>query len=238
MMRKLAAAATVLLAVSVAAPVYAGAGIPKIATLQLDQATATLYNDSPTLLTGKNTLTLEIADLPEGLLVELKLIGPEGQVIPVDLKPLTIVEGPADAHGADSHGEEDAHGAEADAHGEAADSHGQPAADHGSEATDPHNDSPADDHSTAEADDHAVAGYNMRGKVSVPSTGHWKVIVELKDAHGVSASAEAEVDVERGGPSRVYLSLTGLLMGGTAVYSLIERRRQSTREEVSKRNGR
>lgn len=238
MMRKFAAAATLLLAVSVAAPAWASAGLPKLATLQLDKAKATLYNDSPTLLTGSNTLTLEIADLPEGLLVDLKLVGPEGQIIPVDLRPLTITEGPADAHGGDAHAEGDDHAEATDDHSEAADSHDQPADSHGNEVQDSHDEPQLDDHAAAEADDHAAAGYNVRGKVSVPTTGHWKVVVELKDAHGVAASAQAEVEVERGGPSRVYLGFTGLLMGGTAVYSLIERRRQSTRGEVAKQNGR
>lgn len=105
-MRKLAVALAALLAViSMAAPAFASAGLPTIATLKAGDHEVTLYNDSPGLRKGANVLTVEIAGVPHGTHVELELVGPQGQKVPVTLQEVEGIGGHGDSHGGGDHGD-------------------------------------------------------------------------------------------------------------------------------------
>jgi len=99
-MRKLAVALAALLAVVASTgPAFASAGLPTIATLQAGAHEVTLYNDSPGLRKGANVLTVEIAGVPHGTHVELELVGPQGQTVPVALQEVEGLGGHGDSHG-------------------------------------------------------------------------------------------------------------------------------------------
>jgi hypothetical protein len=124
-MRRFALPLALVLGVAGAAPVLAGAGLPKLASLQPGPYRATLHNDSHTLVAGRNTLTVEIARLPEQHQVFLTLVGPAGLQLDVPLRPVLRLDDP-DGHGtADTHASADAH-AESDDHA-TTDSHSVPA---------------------------------------------------------------------------------------------------------------
>ena len=115
-----------------AAPVQAGVGMPEIGSLQIGSYRAHLLNDSAGLRRGTNTLTVHIPDLSGGDDVTLRLHGPGGELIDVQLRPLRVLSGPAGGHAvATASTAAPAHGSPASA-GHA---HGQaPAANAGSDA--------------------------------------------------------------------------------------------------------
>lgn len=61
----------------------------------------------------------------------------------------------------------------------------------------------------------------FRGKAAVPAAGIWKAQLEV---NGVTATDE--IKVVTNGPSRFYLAVTGVTMGGTILYGAIQRRRE------------
>jgi hypothetical protein len=199
-MRRLAYPAAILLLVTSAATAYAGAGLPKLASFTVGTYQLGVHVDSLIPRVGTNVLTVEAASLPHGAQVALKLVGPGGQTVDVPLDPLTVLTGPDGGHGDD-------HGAPA------ADSHGTPANSHGTTA--------ASDHEHA-AESEAL---NARGKVKLDQTGNWTAVLQIHGTPEGDLHAEAPFTVENGGPSRPYLAFTGLLMGGTAFYAAINRRK-------------
>lgn len=232
-MRYIALVSVLIGTLALASPVQAGAGLPKLASFTVGEISATVQNDSPTLKTGTNVLTLQISELPEGYRAELTLVGPAGQSVPVPLKPLVVLEGPAEAHGDDGHGAEESaagHDAPKSAAAAPAKSDGHGGDSHGTPAPAP---AKTDDHESSDGhgDEDALgeAGYNARGKVRLSETGEWKLIFALTDDHGAVTRSEAHVPVEQGGPNRLFLAVTGSLMGGTMIYGAIERRRQHGR---------
>ena len=193
-----------------ASPAFAGAGLPTLASLEAGSYKVQVSNDSPFMHTGSNTLTVAGYDLPEGAKVSLTLTGPGGETVPVPLAHLTVVEGPADAHGAGAEAEQDeADGHEAaatDAHG--GDTHGEAAATEAGHGGDEH-DTPA--------------SYNARGAVRLNTTGEWTARLQIEDANGRKSEATFHFDVDKGGPSRFYLAFTGTLMGGTMLYGAVSK---------------
>src|SRR5919201_1438151 len=98
-MRRFVLPVAVVLAVAGAAPAFADGGLPELANLQVGSFSATLHNDSPTLVTGSNSLTIEVPALPDRHTVNLSLSGPHGQHLDVPLRPLQVIGAPADEHG-------------------------------------------------------------------------------------------------------------------------------------------
>jgi len=248
-MRRLAYPAAILLLVTSAVTAYAGAGLPKLASFTVGTYKVGVHVDSLVPRVGTNVLTVEAASLPHGAQVELKLVGPGGQTVEVPLNPLTVLSGPDGGHGddhgapaADSHGAAaDSHGTTTDSHGTAANSHGTPDNSHGTPA-DSHgtpanshgtpansHGTPSNSHDTAAASDHEHAAeseaLNARGKVKLDQTGNWTAVLQIHGTPEGDLHAEAPFTVENGGPSRPYLAFTGLLMGGTAIYAAINRRK-------------
>ncbi|HWI60521.1 MAG TPA: hypothetical protein VNT75_01645 [Symbiobacteriaceae bacterium] len=82
--------------------------------------------------------------------------------------------------------------------------------DHGSGGGDEH----GDEHSAAAAED--VVWF--RGKAALPADGRWKAQLTVN-----GATATDELNVVKNGPSPYYLAVTGLAMGGTALYSVTQR---------------
>lgn len=219
-MRRLAYPAAVLLLLASTSTAYAGAGPPKLAEFDTGSYQATVYNDSHIAQLGSNMVTVEIHGLPPGAHASLKLVSPKGQTVSVPLNPLTVLSG-SEGHG----GSEDAgHGAESDGHGTTA---APKADDHGTK-TDAHG-TKADAHGAAEADAHDTestdgAGFNARGRVRLDQIGEWTAILEIDGVPEGKLTARAPFTVERGGPNQIFLSVAGLLMGGTMIYGAINRR--------------
>ena len=133
-MHRLAAPLAALLVVAATTPAFAGGGLPLIASVRAGPFEAALHNDSPTLTTGPNLISVELASLPADHVVSLRLDGPRGEAIAVPLSKVTVLDGPEDAHG----GAEGAHGKDAPTeHGAAS------AADDGGMATMSHGTQPA-----------------------------------------------------------------------------------------------
>jgi hypothetical protein len=202
-------------------------------TTDLGKYQVEISGDPPTLRTGTNTLTIAISNFPVDAPLTLNAVGPAGQVVNVPLKPLTILTGPeddmsgmegmADMPGMSHSSSHDAPAATQDAHssGHAAQPATQDAHSSGHAAAAPAAPAPA-----ASSHEHATASYNVRGKVAINQSGTWKLVLEGKDEHGAAIKAEAAVNAEYGGPNRVYLGFTGLLMFGSIAYGAVNRRRQ------------
>jgi hypothetical protein len=91
--------AAVVLTVAASAPsALADGGLPELASVQAGPFTAGLYNNAPTLVTGSNTLTVQIPALPDHHAVTLSLDGPHGQQLDVSLRPVQTLDGPPDMH--------------------------------------------------------------------------------------------------------------------------------------------
>lgn len=223
MRRKIAITFALMLALGAPATVSASAGLPKLAGLELSTYHAQIFGDSPSLHTGTNTITIAISDFPADTALTLTVLGPSGQVVNVPLSPLTVLSGPTDSHdqSATAHPSTGARGM----------SHmnGTPSSGHGS-ATENHtglsHDAPAP--TGHGGDDHEQASFNVRGKAVITEPGAWRFVLDAQDHHGETLKAEASVDAEQGGPSRVYLGVTGLIMAGSITYGAVNRRRQPT----------
>jgi hypothetical protein len=156
-----------------AAPVFAGGGLPKLGTIQAGPYQAALHNDSPTLVTGANTLTVALAALPDGTTVSLYLDGPNGESIDVPLKPVRVLGGPDAGHG----GEEDSHAAGADAHTDSDAAHDD---DHGA--------STAAGHSPKETDAHGTVGTGSGHTSPGVRDSHAAPVPALTTGHGQSSA--------------------------------------------------
>ena len=107
-----------LLALTASAPVLAGPGLPTVARLDVGPYKVSLLNDSPSFITGSNTVTVVVPGLEPEAAVSLQFVSPEGQMVKVPLEHLVVLSGPDGGHGAgDHHGAEDDHG-EAGGHGD------------------------------------------------------------------------------------------------------------------------
>ena len=228
-----------LLAVAGAIPVLADGGLPEIANLDAGPFTATLHNDAPTLMTGSNTLTLEIPALPDRHAVSLSLAGPRGERLDVPLRPLQVLDGPSDAH---SVGHGDTHAA---AQTDAASGRAVSGMDHAAPGTS--HDMPGMAHDmgamgqAAPGDGQQVeplhdassgppAGgvtHRARGSVSVPESGTWRARLVIRKDAGASFVAEATLKAEDSGPNAFYLAGTGLLISGFLLYGATQRRRHA-----------
>lgn len=224
-MRRLAYPAAILLLLASATVANAGAGLPKLATLEAGGYKAAVHIDSQVPHVGTNVLTIESSSLPGGAHVELSLIGPDGQTVSVPLKPLVVLTGPEGGHGGEA---ADSHAAPtADSHAApAADSHG---ADHAAPKTDSHGTASDGHGAAAESNAHggestAAAGYNARGKAQLNQTGHWTAVLVIDGVPEGKLTAKAPFEVEQGGPNRIFLAFSGLLMGGTMIYGAVNRR--------------
>ncbi|TAK22702.1 MAG: hypothetical protein EPO26_10590 [Chloroflexota bacterium] len=113
-MRKAALSLAATLAVAWVSPIFAGAGLPRLGDLRAGPYAATLSNDSPTLVVGRNTLTLELPPEIGTRTVRLALLGPHGQTLIVPLRPVAVLGRAGDTNGG-----------EADSHSEAKADHGQ-----------------------------------------------------------------------------------------------------------------
>lgn len=195
-MRRTAVAIAALLLAAGTTPAFAGAGLPKVASIEVGPHRASLHNDSPSLLTGTNTLTVEIADLAADHRVSLTLVGPRGEQIGVPLSTVIVLAGPGGGHG----GGEDSHAAApADDHVAGSDDHAVKPDDHATAVGDPHG--ATDGHGTTTAvapvakDGHGVpiAPVQVKGAPAADAHGTRPTAVEphgatAKDDHGTSAS--------------------------------------------------
>ena len=102
-MRRFVLPVAVVLAVAGAAPAFADGGLPELANLHVGSFTAALHNDSPTLVTGSNSLTVEVPALPDRHAVSLSLSGPHGQRLDVPLRAVQVLDGAADEHSGHTH---------------------------------------------------------------------------------------------------------------------------------------
>ena len=234
----LASLIAILLAIG-ASTVFAGGGLPQVGQIQVGPYAAALHNDSPTLITGANALTVEIPDLPAGSRVSLSLDGPDGTSVVVPLKTVRVLGGHSDG----GHGGGDAQNAEkTDDHG------GKASAGHGAAQTgDSHSAADSGGHGAAvvtlpripgmpkQADHpHETATFLARGTVKIPSTGTWMARLVVLDEHGTIYAGEASLDAERGGPNRLYIGVVGSLMVGALVYGAAHRLRRPTRAAKAK----
>jgi hypothetical protein len=241
-MRRIALSATLLLVLTAATPAFAGGGLPKIASLQVGSNQVAVHGDSPSLHKGTNVLTVEIAELSPGQTVNLYLKGPAGQSVTVPLSDLVVLSGPAGGHGDGGHeSAPTGHETTAAGHDMSAAGHDMSAAGHDMSAAG-HDMSAAGHDMSAAGHDMSAAGHDMsaaghdtaatatayaaRGKADLNATGSWHLVVEIT-GHDQKEAAEAHVEVVQGGPNGAYLGFTGLLMGGTFIYGVVQRRREN-----------
>lgn len=79
-------------------------GLPDVAAVPVGPYVVTVLNDSPTLVTGHNTITVQVEDLPAGSRVALRLDGPAGKTVDVPLGPVWLVDGAGPGHDVAVHG--------------------------------------------------------------------------------------------------------------------------------------
>lgn len=219
-MRYLALAAALLFTLTVSSPAQAGAALPRLATVMLGDHEVRILNDSPFLQTGRNTLTVELYGLPENHQVKVTLAGPAGEQIRVPLQKVHVLAGVAGGHGDGGHG----NGGHGDDHGggQVVTTKGE----HGTSVSGGHDD---------DEDLSAEEMYLSRGRVVVKSVGEWTLLVEITDDHGDSLSGHVVIEAVPGGPNRIAVGLSGLLMGGTFLYGFMKRRTVGSVREVTNR---
>ena len=205
-MRKTVLGLAGVLALAVVGGASATGGLPRLGQLQVGPYSVTLYNDSPTLVTGRNVLTLELpGDAADT--AHIDFVGPDGRARAVRLQRVSIFGGAADAHG--------------DAMGD------MPGMDHGAPAADPHAGHGASPLQLEPVQPwiQATPPVTVRGAVELSPAGIWTVRVSLGGPGGESYSAETVLDATDGSPSRVYLLLTGTVIVAALVVGTIARRR-------------
>ena len=179
-------------------------GLPELASLQVGPFLATVHNDAPTLVTGANTLTVEVPMLvAEAHTVGLILEGPRGERLEVPLRSVQVLGGPDDEHTGHA-------GLSAPATHvyEPGMSHDMPGMVH-------------------EAIPAGSPTFVARGSVSVPEPGDWQARLVVGQVGGERFAAEARLVAQDGGPSPLYLAGTGSVMGGFLLFGAVQRRRQS-----------
>jgi hypothetical protein len=86
-----------------------------------------------------------------------------------------------------------------------------------------------DGHATGAPARQDVIGFTGRGLARLDATGAWTATVRIRDASGQALLASAQVNVVDGGPNPLYLATTGLLIGGSLLFGMIQRRRELVR---------
>jgi hypothetical protein len=71
----------------------ASGGLPLLCDLQAGPYSVALHNDSPSLVVGRNTLTLELPAEAEGRDIQLSLVGAGGEILTVGLHRVTVLGG-------------------------------------------------------------------------------------------------------------------------------------------------
>lgn len=71
----------------------ASGGLPLLCDLQAGPYSVALHNDSPSLVVGRNTLTLELPAEAEGRDIQLSLVGAGGKILTVGLHRVTVLGG-------------------------------------------------------------------------------------------------------------------------------------------------
>lgn len=71
----------------------ASSGLPLLCDMQAGPYDIALHNDSPSLVVGRNVLTLELPPEAEGRDIQFSLLGPKGETVPVSLRRVTVVGG-------------------------------------------------------------------------------------------------------------------------------------------------
>lgn len=243
-MHRLAIPAAIALLLTSTIPAWAGGGLPTLADLTVGPFRTILRNDSSTLAIGANRLTVEAPSLPADHQVSLWLIGPHGQRVTVPLRaPITL--------GAASHGHDaeptglhtgdprtagpnfsgarrpttpatsdhaasttGGHGA---SHGSVAGASPPPAAARPS--------SPAAANGEVDDPDHAH-GFLGYGVARVDVAGVWLAQFEIRDPQGRALSAATRLDAVDTSPNPVYLGASGLVIGGSLLMGVLQRRRR------------
>jgi hypothetical protein len=233
-MRRITLPTAALLVLLSASPALASAGLPKIASLQLGPHQAAIHNDSQSARIGSNTITVEVTDVPAGHSVHLHFVGPNGEVLEPTLRPLQVLTGPADAHGGHESSTSEHASATAD-HTQTSTGHGHEMSGHTASGHDaapaPAPAAPADQHADQHATGHDTAGqgatFTTRTNVTFPEGGTWKAILAIGADHGDTLQAEAPFEVTYGGPNRVFVASSGLIIIGSILYGALNKRRQS-----------
>lgn len=180
-MRRFALPFAAALAVTVvgAMPALAGGGLPEIGSLQAGPFAATLHNDSPTMVSGRNTLTVGILSLPDHFAVSLSLTGPQGQHLDVPLRPVLVLDAG------------DEHGSESDSHGSGDHQAAPELGGHGTGAQIPEG---ADHRAQLETAEHGAGGHGEQTSdhQAEPSAGGHEASME--GMHGAPPAPRAAVD--------------------------------------------
>jgi hypothetical protein len=220
-MRLLTLPLSALFLVGSAASAFAHGGLPHLAAVPAGPHLITVQVDSRTLVTGRNTLTLEVPTLPADQTVTVTLHGPRGEVVAVPFRPLVVLDGAADTHAVPDAGPP-AGAPTGMGHGSGDSAHGAHAA--GAESPPAPAASPALSLTGAQAG--AVPeGLLARGSVWIPSAGRWHVEVLVQHGEHLLYATETIVDAEEGGPSPLYLAVTGATIGGFLLFGIVQRQR-------------
>ncbi len=231
-MRVIATLFLLLLAPAAARPAFASGGLPMLGMIDAGPYRAALHNDSPTLVTGANAITVQIDALPEGSTVRLMFDGAANTSIDVPLTNVLVVGGFGGSHGIAAH--DQGHGGIAghgDAHapavgspvpGVAIDARGLvvPAA-------------PGAPALVAGQHEDGSRPFQARGVVTLPRAGMWTARLTIVDHHGLRFSGEMPLAAAPGGPNGLYLSAVGSLITGTLLYGTVQRRRRSGRTRIT-----
>jgi len=216
------------LALALSARALAAAGLPRLGDLQAGPYSLVLYNDSPSLVTGRNLLTLEVPPEAADRGVQLEISGAGGQQRSVRLRRVSVVGGAESGHG-NSH--DSGHDTAApDNVAPASTSHGATGAGHDGSG---HQGlaAPSAEPSAAASETVEVpagAPVLLRGKVDVPAAGAWTARVTITGPAGEIYSAETVLESVDGGPHRLYLLATGSLMAVALIFGIVARRRPAT----------
>lgn len=190
-MRRIAVALAVLLLAAGASPVLAGGGTPKLGNIDAGPHLAELSNDSPSLMTGSNTLTVQIRDLPADHTVLLALEGPNGARVAVPLTRVIVLGDLEDDHHSHDESGDDHSSTPPDAHTAPAGANVQPS------TSDPHGGmtmSPmaADGHASMTGA--AVAAHDGHGTPATPAPARPAPVadthaaIQPADLHGAAMS--------------------------------------------------
>ena len=200
------------LALGVAVPALAAVGLPLLSSFEAGPYSIALYNDSPTLVTGRNVLTLEIPPGADSARVQFELVATGGQSLPVRLRPVSVLGGGGstanDMSGMagmpDMPSSSAADGHSAGGHSPA--NTGAPAAP----GTEPHAS--------------AAEGTLLRGAVDLPTAGNWTARLSVVGPAGETYTVETALNAVYGGPNRLFLLVTGSLMAGVVLFGTVMRR--------------
>jgi hypothetical protein len=200
------------LSFAVAVPAMASGGLPLLSSIEAGPYSIALYNDSPTLVTGRNVLTLEIPAAADSARVQFELVASGGQSFPVRLRPVSVLggggstandmAGMADMPGMPANSAPDGHSAGGHSPAGTSESAAPGAAPHAS----------------------AAEGTLLRGAVDLPTAGNWTARLSVVGPAGEAYTVETALNAEYGGPNRLYLLVTGSLMAAVVVFGTVMRR--------------